>query len=92
MLTEFCLQEESGSVSFTEFIWDGKLKVVRREGAVIWYLKQLVASRAARFAVGTDINRPYDAANPQHRQRSRLILKDGLEYVPLHLETGFSDA
>ncbi|PVF93799.1 hypothetical protein CPB86DRAFT_767082 [Serendipita vermifera] len=58
---------------------DQPSKKAAAEGAVVWYLKQLVSSRAARYAVGTDINRPYDSANPQHRERSKLILNNGLD-------------
>jgi hypothetical protein len=42
------------------------------DGAVIWFAKQTVVARATRFAFGTDVMRPYDPDNPDHRGR-RII-------------------
>lgn len=39
------------------------------DGAVIWFAKKSVVARATRFAFGTDVTRPYDSKNPEHKGR-----------------------
>jgi hypothetical protein len=47
---------------------------------VVWYLKQLVTVRAARYTIGTSSGQPYDPSNFLHRSRQDLKY-EGLEYV-----------
>ncbi|PVF93791.1 hypothetical protein CPB86DRAFT_767059 [Serendipita vermifera] len=43
------------------------------DGSVIWYLKQIVSGRAARFPIGIEYGIPYDPKLPEHRERSNLV-------------------
>ncbi|KAG8802706.1 hypothetical protein FRC17_006362, partial [Serendipita sp. 399] len=59
-------------------------KKAAAEGAAIWYLKQLVTGRAARYTVGTDASEPFDPiAHSHHRERDPLVYmgEDGHKWV-----------
>jgi len=63
-------------------------KKAAAEGAVIWYMKQLVRARAARATFGIKVERLFDARTPSHQVRQ------GLKYVNFRGQTcldGFSD-
>ncbi|PVF93798.1 hypothetical protein CPB86DRAFT_876888 [Serendipita vermifera] len=62
---------------------DQPSKKAAADGAIIWYLKQMVSARAARFTLGTDILRPYDPDDFEHRRRSALKIEhqDGRYYL-----------
>jgi hypothetical protein len=78
-------QEESCSVS----IWTlstviNENECFCREGSVIWYIKQLVTSRAIRFTIGVETGTLYDPTNQIHRSRKKFIIKDPM-YVKAKL-------
>ncbi|PVF93790.1 hypothetical protein CPB86DRAFT_789732 [Serendipita vermifera] len=49
------------------------------EGGIIWYMKNLVSARAARFPVGIPVWRPYNDSLPEHLERatSKVVWPDG---------------
>ncbi|CAE6366755.1 unnamed protein product, partial [Rhizoctonia solani] len=51
------------------------------DGAVIWWGKLSVVSRATRMPFGVDVQVPYDAREPSHAGRSVYRGVDGLDYV-----------
>jgi hypothetical protein len=47
-------------------------KKAAAEGAVIWYMKQLVRARAARATLGLELERQFNARTPSHQVRQNL--------------------
>ncbi|KAG8752842.1 hypothetical protein FRC14_006668 [Serendipita sp. 396] len=54
------------------------------EGAVMWYSKQMVSARVARFTIGTEILVLFDPANAElwKRRHQAIICPDGRTYLP----------
>ena len=44
-----------------------------REGAALWYLKQSVAARVARYTIGVGCTFQYDQKDPEHYARRDYI-------------------
>ncbi|KAH7333023.1 hypothetical protein B0J17DRAFT_677276 [Rhizoctonia solani] len=51
------------------------------EGAIIWYSKRSVISRATRKAYGVDINEPYNPNDPTHYERRVYRHAAGYDYL-----------
>ncbi|PVF96862.1 hypothetical protein CPB86DRAFT_786494 [Serendipita vermifera] len=64
---------------------DEPSKKAAAEGSVIWYLKQLVTARAARYTIGANIGKIYDPNNVVHRSRMDLKYDDlsGVELITM---------
>lgn len=54
---------------------------LHREGASIWYIKQLVVSRVARFTIGMRFMEEYKPHIPEHYARRQLV-RQTAELVP----------
>ena len=65
-------RQDSLSV-LTKFLYRKKAAA---EGAVIWYTKQLVRSRAARATFGVAVDILFEARTPSHQVRQRLKFVD----------------
>ncbi|KAG8753752.1 hypothetical protein FRC14_005759 [Serendipita sp. 396] len=50
-------------------------KKAAAEGAVMWYIKQMVSARIARFTLGTQLIVPFDPARAEHlKRRSQVFI------------------
>ncbi|PVF93797.1 hypothetical protein CPB86DRAFT_876887 [Serendipita vermifera] len=58
-------------------------KKAAADGAVIWYLKQMVSGRAARFPIGLETGIPFIHSSSEHRKRAHLATfgKDGIKRI-----------
>ncbi|KAK4701939.1 hypothetical protein P7C70_g4284, partial [Phenoliferia sp. Uapishka_3] len=65
---------------------DEPTKKAVAEGAIIWFVKQLVVARAVRSTIGIKIAYHYDRKNRDHRQRSTFIDAD----KSIKIDGGFS--
>ncbi|PVF93793.1 hypothetical protein CPB86DRAFT_789737 [Serendipita vermifera] len=73
------LKTEFGSKGTQVVTVEQSSKKAAVEGGIIWYLKQLVCARAARFPIGMQVWRKYNDRLPEHRERAALtsIRPDG---------------
>ncbi|PVF91015.1 hypothetical protein CPB86DRAFT_746070 [Serendipita vermifera] len=63
-------------------------KKAAAEGGVIWYLKQMVSGRAARFSICTKSSIPFDDRKHEHRRRAHLTFTwdDGVRRIERYEE------
>ncbi|PVF96864.1 hypothetical protein CPB86DRAFT_475981 [Serendipita vermifera] len=55
---------------------DEPSKKAAADGSVIWYLKELVTARAARYTIGTESGECFDSNNLLHRTRQHIKYND----------------
>ncbi|EIN07327.1 hypothetical protein PUNSTDRAFT_136012 [Punctularia strigosozonata HHB-11173 SS5] len=67
---------------------DGHTAKAVAEGAVLYHLDHLVASRVARFTYGTYVFRDYNFENPEHAKRSGSVVTHRLTGTKI-LKKGF---
>ncbi|KAG8823670.1 hypothetical protein FRC18_010692, partial [Serendipita sp. 400] len=63
------LKKEFGSKGTEVVTVEEPSKKAAAEGAVLWYTKQIVSARVARFTIGTNIIVPFIPANAEHFTR-----------------------
>ncbi|KAG8802708.1 hypothetical protein FRC17_006361 [Serendipita sp. 399] len=63
------LKEEFGSKGTEVVTVEEPSKKAAAEGAVLWYIKQIVAGRIARFTIGAEISIAFDPKDPSHLKR-----------------------
>ncbi|KAG8817275.1 hypothetical protein FRC17_011311 [Serendipita sp. 399] len=66
------LREEFGNRGTEIVTVEEPSKKAAAEGAVLWYTKQMVAARIARFTMGIAISCRFDAHNEEHMRRRHL--------------------
>ncbi|KAG9054867.1 hypothetical protein FS842_003931 [Serendipita sp. 407] len=69
------LKDEFGSKGTEVVTVEEPSKKAAAEGAVLWYTKQMVSGRFARFTIGTHIIVPFDPTNAEHlKRRSHVVV------------------
>ncbi|KIM25123.1 hypothetical protein M408DRAFT_223807 [Serendipita vermifera MAFF 305830] len=82
------LTEIFGSQGVIVVAVEEQTKKAAAEGAVIWYIKQLVTARIARTTLGTRAFLIYDPDNREHREREPFRFTDNDGH--LRIRDGFS--
>ncbi|KAG8753751.1 hypothetical protein FRC14_005758, partial [Serendipita sp. 396] len=59
-------------------------KKAAAEGAVLWYTKQIVSARVARFTIGAEMSVMFNPADAEHlkRRNGAFVPANGLTYLP----------
>ncbi|KAG8830436.1 hypothetical protein FRC18_008097 [Serendipita sp. 400] len=68
------LKDEFGSKGTEVVTVEEPSKKAAAEGAVLWYTKQMVSGRFARFTIGTQIIVPFNPANAEHLKRRNHVV------------------
>ncbi|KAG8822499.1 hypothetical protein FRC19_005841 [Serendipita sp. 401] len=74
-------EEEFGSHGTDVVTVEEPSKKAAAEGAVMWYIKQMVSARVARFTLGTQIIVPFNPARVEHlTRRSQVFIHTSQSY------------